>query len=142
MKRLLHLHIPVVRLILAVIAAELVPLIILVAIVGAFGPSEPDLAAAQQFAARMGRWVGPIGGAICAYLAAYGIGRIAPERALSDGIIVGLCLAALDVIILVASNAPFEWLYVWSNVGKLAAATLGGFVSRGQPKTDSPAPGA
>lgn len=126
------MHIPIIRLILAVIAAELVPVLMLVAIVTAFGPSE--LGAAGHFAAQMGRWVGPIGGAACAYLAAYGIGRLAPERALSDGIIVGCFLAALDGLILLAANAPFEWLYVWSNVGKLAAATLGGWVSRSQPR--------
>lgn len=132
MKRLFHLHRPIVRILLAVIAAELVPILLLVAIVTAFGP--PELGAAQRFAAQMGRWVGPVGGAICAYLAAYGIGRIAPERALSDGVIVGFCLVALDGIILFASNAPFEWLYVVSNFGKLVAATFGGWISRGPAK--------
>lgn len=135
MRRLFHLHRPVVRLILAVIAAEFVPILVLVAIVTAFGP--PELGAAQHFAAQMGRWVGPIGGAVCAYLAAYGIGRIAPERALSDGVIVGLSLVALDGIILFAANAPLEWLYVLSNFGKLAAATFGGWVSRGPAKVST-----
>ena len=135
MRRLFHLHRPIVRLILAVIAAELVPILLLVAIVTAFGP--PELGAAQSFAKQMGKFVGPIGGAACAYLAAYGIGRIAPERALSDGVIVGLCLAALDVIILIAAGAQFEWLYVVSNVGKLAAAIFGGWVSRGPAKVST-----
>ena len=127
------MHIPLIRLILAVIAAEFVPILLLIAIVTAFGPSE--LSAAEHFAAQMGRWVGPIGGAACAYLAAYGIGRLAPERALSDGIIVGLCLVALDAIFLFAVDAPFEWLYAWSNVAKAVAATLGGWVSRSQAGT-------
>jgi hypothetical protein len=133
MKHLFHLHIPIVRLILAVIAAEVVPLFLLFATVAAFGP--PELEEAKHFAAVMGRWVGPIAGAMCAYLAAYGIGRVAPERALSDGVIVGLCLATLDVVLLVAGNASFEWLYVISNAGKIIAATLGGWVSRGPAKT-------
>ncbi len=134
------MHIPLIRLILAVIAAEFVPILLLIAMVTAFGP--PELAAAEHFAAQTGRWVGPIGGAACAYLAAYGIGRLAPERALSDGIIVGLCLVALDSIFLFAVDAPFEWLYVGSNSAKAAAATFGGWVSRSQARTiASPRPG-
>ena len=126
------MHIPIIRLILAVIAAELVPILLLVATVAALGP--PELESAQHFAAVMGRWIGPIGGAVCAYLAAFGIGRLAPERALSDGVIVGLCLAALDGLILFASNANFEWIFVISNAGKIIAATFGGWVSRGPAK--------
>src|SRR5476649_1008745 len=109
------MHIPIIRLILAVIVAELVPILLLVATVAAFGPN--DLESAKHFAAVMGRWIGPIAGAVCAYLAAYGIGRLAPERALSDGVIVGLCLAALDAVLLFRGNASFEWLYVVSNAG-------------------------
>jgi hypothetical protein len=132
------MHIPIVRLILAVIAAELVPLLLLFTTVAAFGP--PELEQARHFAAVMGRWIGPIAGAVCAYLAAYGIGRLAPERALSDGIIVGLCLVALDGVILFAKDAPMEWLYVWSNAGKLVVATLGGWDSRGPAKEPATAP--
>jgi hypothetical protein len=132
------MHIPIIRLILAVIAAELVPILLLVATVAAFGP--PELEQAQHFAAVMGRWIGPVGGAVCAYLAAYGIGRLAPERAFSDGIIVGLCLAALDGVLLFASDAPMEWLYIGSNAAKIIAATLGGWVSRGPAKETSATP--
>jgi hypothetical protein len=127
------MHIPIIRLILAVIAAEVVPLLLLFVTVEAFGP--PEIEQAKHFAAVMGRWIGPIAGAVCAYLAAYGIGRLAPERALSDGVIVGLCLAALDVVLLYAGDASFEWLYVFSNLGKILAASFGGWVSRGPPKS-------
>ena len=127
------MHIPIIRLLLAVIAAEVVPLLLLFVTVAAFGP--PELEQAKHFAAVMGSWVGPIAGAVCAYLAAYGIGRLAPERALSDGIIVGVCLAALDVVLLYGGNASFEWLYFFSNLGKVLAATFGGWVSRGPPKS-------
>jgi hypothetical protein len=126
------MHIPIIRLILAVIAAELAPILLLVATVAAFGP--PELEQAKHFAVVMGRWIGPIAGAVCAYLAAYGIGRLAPERALSDGIIVGLCLAALDAVLLFRGDASFEWLYVGSNAAKVIAATLGGWLSRGPAK--------
>ena len=68
--------------------------------------------------------------------------RVAPERALSDGVIVGFCLAALDAVLLFAGNASFEWLYVISNTGKIIAATLGGWVSRGpaKPTPSKPVP--
>ena len=134
------MHIPIIRLILAVIAAELVPFLLLIMTVTVFGPQD-DLDSARHFAAVMGRWIGPIGGAVCAYLAAYGIGRLAPERALSDGVIVGVCVALIDVALLIVWKAPFEWIFVISNTCKIAAATFGGWVSRGPPKIPAPAPG-
>ena len=87
------------------------------------------------------RWIGPIGGAVCAYLAAYGIGRLAPERALSDGVIVGFGVAVIDIVMLVAFQAPFEWIFVISNACKIVAATFGGWVSRGPAKIPTPNPG-
>ena len=46
------------RLLLGLVIAELVPTLILVALVAAYGPSTE--AEAQAYATRLGRWVGPV----------------------------------------------------------------------------------
>jgi len=35
----------------------------------------------------------------------------------------------LDVVLLVASHAPFQWLFVISNLGKILAGYIGGVAS-------------
>ena len=73
------------RVIIGGIIAEVAVILILIALVATFGPSES--ASAQAFAERLGRWVGPIGGALCSFLAAFyvarpltsGIGRMASQ---------------------------------------------------------------
>jgi hypothetical protein len=49
------------RITIAVVIAEAVPILLLIAVVAAFGPKER--AAAQAYAERAGQWIGPIAGA-------------------------------------------------------------------------------
>jgi hypothetical protein len=42
---------------------------------------------------------------------------------------VGVFLAVLDVVLLVVSQAPFQWLFVGSNLGKILAGYIGGVAS-------------
>ncbi|HEY7184221.1 MAG TPA: hypothetical protein VIC84_22490 [Blastocatellia bacterium] len=99
----------------------------LIALVATFGPSDP--ASAQAFAERLGRWVGPIGGALCSLLAAFYVARPLTSGNKTNGVAVGLFLALLDVVLLAASHAPFQWLFVGSNLGKILAGYLGGAAS-------------
>jgi hypothetical protein len=62
------------RVIIGGIIAEVAVILILIALVSTFGPSEP--ASAQAFAERLERWVGPIGGALCSFLAAFCVARL------------------------------------------------------------------
>jgi hypothetical protein len=39
--------------------------------------------------------------------------------------------AKLDVVLLVASHAPFQWLFVVSNLGKILSGYIGGVASFG-----------
>ncbi len=102
-------------------------ILILIALVATFGPSEP--ASAQAFAERLGRWVGPIGGALCSFLAAFYVARPLTSESKTNGVAVGGGLAVLDIVLLVASHAPFQWLFVVSNLGKILAGYIGGVAS-------------
>ena len=102
-------------------------ILILIALVATFGPSEP--ASAQAFAERLGRWVGPVGGALCSFLAAFCVARPLTSGRITNGVAVGVFLAVLDVVLLVASQAPFQWLFVISNLGKILAGYIGGVAS-------------
>jgi hypothetical protein len=61
------------RVIIGGIIAEVAVILILIVLVAIFGPSEP--VSAQAFAERLERWVGPIGGALCSFLAAFCVTR-------------------------------------------------------------------
>jgi hypothetical protein len=99
-------------------------ILILIALVTTFGPSDP--ASAQAFAERLGRWVGPIGGALYSFLAAFCVARPLTSGRKTNCVAAGVFLAVLDVVLLVASHAPFQWLFVVSNLGKILAGYIGG----------------
>jgi hypothetical protein len=116
-----------VRIIIGGIIAEVSVILILITLVATFGPSEP--VSAQAFAERLGQWVGPIGGALCSFLAAFCVARPLTSGNKTNGVAVGFFLAVVDVVLLVASNAPFQWLFVGSNIGKILAGYIGGVAS-------------
>jgi hypothetical protein len=104
-----------------------VPVLLLFALVALFGLH--DQTEAQAYAAHLGRWVGPIGGAIMTFLAALWVARGAPPFELRHGIVLGVFAALLDVGLLLASGAAFEWIFAASNTGRVVAGTLGGAVA-------------
>ena len=115
------------RVALGVIAAEAVPIVLLVIIVAVFGPREQT--SAQQFATRLGQWVGPIGGDIMSFIAALWVARKSNQRRILHGTLVGVGSAVLDVGLIAISGAGFEWLFVVSNAGRVAAGWLGGLTA-------------
>ena len=131
-----------VRLILGAIAAEFASIVVLICLVAIFGPNEAN--AAQKYAEKLGPWVGPIGGAVFSFIGAYRISRSLTRGHLAHGLLFGLFVVAVDVSLLVAMRAPFEWLLVISDLGKIAAATIGGLVAsnRTDPSSGTDAPDA
>src|SRR5688572_13245834 len=109
--------------------AELAPFLLLVIVASLYGVfvkgvSEPDI---QRFAERAGDFVGPIGGAVSAFVCA----RWAASRStrpVLHGVLVGVVLAILGSTFLVAYGASFRWLFILSYGGKLSAASLGGWL--------------
>ncbi len=115
------------RLIAAVLAAEVIPILILVLAVALFGPR--DATQASAYAARLGRWIGPVAGALAVFVLAWWAARPTARSAVVHGLLVGCLAAALDLGILVASGTAFEWLFAVSNAGRVLAGVAGGLVA-------------
>jgi hypothetical protein len=115
------------KLVLGAIAAEIAAILLLVCLVAAFSPNEAQ--AAHTHAEKLGRWVGPGAGSLFSFVGALWIARPLRSGQLLHGILFGCMLAFIDVLILVLMRAPFEWIFVASNVGKIAAGILGGLAS-------------
>jgi hypothetical protein len=113
------------RLAFAGLAAEAIPILLLIGMVALFGPREP--VAAQAYAEKMGRWVGPIAGTLACLAGARWASR---DRPLFQGATVGLIAAAIDIALLVVSGAAFQWLFVLSNLGRVLAGLAGGALAR------------
>ena len=111
------------KLILGAVAIEIAAVIVLVCLVALFGPNEAS--AAQAYAEKLGRWVGPIVGTLLSFAVAFWIARPLATGHLAHGALLGFFAAALDFAILLAMRAPFEWVIVASNTGKFIAAIAG-----------------
>jgi hypothetical protein len=115
------------RTLLLAIAVEVLTVLVLVLLVAVLGPSDAD--AAREFAARLGRWVGPTAGFLLCLLGGWAAARIAGSRHVLHGLALGGTVAVLDVSILVGSGEPFEALFVLSNVGRVIAGSIGGYLA-------------
>ena len=115
------------RLIAGAIAAEVLAILILICIVAIFGPR--DQAQAQAYAEKMGQWVGPLAGLLLSFLGALWVSRGLTSGHLLHGFLFGLIYALVDVALLVAAQAPFMWLFVASDGGKVVAGLVGGMLA-------------
>ena len=117
-----------IRLIAGAITAEVLAILILVLLVAIFGPR--DQAQAQAYAEKLGVWVGPLAGVVLSFLGALWVSRGLTDGRLLHGCLFGLIYALVDVALLVAMQAPFMWLFVASDGGKLLAGAVGGLLSK------------
>jgi hypothetical protein len=102
-------------------------ILILICLVAIFGPK--DYGQAQAFAEKLGAWVGPLAGVVLSFIGALWVSRGLASGRLLHGFLFGLLYAMLDVAIIVAAQAPFAWLFVASDGGKLLAGIAGGLVA-------------
>ena len=116
-----------IRLIAGAIAAEVTAILILVLIVAIFGPR--DQAQAEAYAQKLGPWVGPLAGVVLSFLGALWVSRGLTSGHLLHGTLFGAIYALIDAALIVASQAPFMWLFVASDAGKFLAGVAGGFVA-------------
>ena len=116
-----------VRLLLGTAIAEAVPVATLILMVAAMGPRDPE--EAEMFANALGRWIGPLVGAVMAFAAGRWVARPLQSAHTLHGFLLGVLLAILDILILAATGAAFAWVFVVSNLGKIGAGTLGGLVT-------------
>lgn len=115
------------RLLVGTAIAEIVPIATLILMVAAMGPRDPE--EADRFARALGRWIGPLVGAAMAFVMARWVSRPLHAGHTVHGWLLGLFLAAVDVVLLAAASEPFAWIFVASNLAKLTAATIGGMVA-------------
>jgi hypothetical protein len=95
-----------------------------------FGPH--DAAADQAYAERLSLWVGPISGVVLCLICGWILTRRLNSAHVINGMAVGAAAAALDILIIVLSGSPFRIVYMLSNLGRLGAAAVGGWLaSRG-----------
>lgn len=115
------------RIVATAVAAEVLAVLSLVLLVGLFGPS--DSAAVQAYAERLGYWVGPIAGFGFCLLGGYWVARGLTGSQVLNGFVLGLVVAGIDIAILVASGTAFEPVFAVSNIGRIIAGSLGGWIA-------------
>ena len=87
-----------IRVVVAVILAELLPLLLLVAIVSVYSLiRQKESLSPEEFAPLAGNWVGPIGGFLATLLFAWWAARRALEQRFMHGTAVGVGTAVLDL---------------------------------------------
>ena len=118
------------RLLATAIAVEVIAIIGLVAVVALLGPSDPD--AAQAYAAEVGSWFGPMAGFVLCLLGGWFVARRLTERHVLQGLALGSAVAVIDIALLLLGGAAFQLIFVVSNIGRMIAGALGGWIaSRG-----------
>ena len=121
-----------VRIGLAIIVAETVPILFLILVVVVYGFTRgPDAISPEEFAPQAGNWVGPIGGFLATLLCARWVARRAAAWKLAHGAAIGVGTALIDVSIAcsIEGAAAVGPLFVASNCGRLAAGLLGGWLA-------------
>ena len=116
------------RIALATIAGELTPILLLVVVVLIYETRGVDPQTRQAFAERVGRWLGPIAGAI----ATFGFGFLAARgtgRPLLHGTLVGVAVGVLDAVLTLATGAKFIPLFAASWTGRVIAGVAAGLLA-------------
>ena len=121
------------RVALAALMAQLVPLLILVVTVSVYGfiiaPNQtPEFY--KAFADQIGKYIGPAAGTIATLGFGFWTGRHAPGQELLHGFLTGLVVAVLDATILVSPSAEFDTSSVLVLIAKILAGALGGFLAK------------
>jgi hypothetical protein len=115
------------RILVAAIAVEIAAIVLLVVVVAAVGPKEPEAAAA--YAQWLGQWLGPLAGTVGCFLGGWWASRGMTDHHVVQGTMVGVVAAAIDVALLLAGGASFRLLFVASNLARVLAGAVGGWTA-------------
>jgi hypothetical protein len=129
-----------IRVAVAVILAEMLPILLLVAIVVVYSViRQPESMSPEKFAPRAGMWVGPIGGFLATLFFAWWAARPASEQWVRYGTTVGVGTAILDLGlgILLGGVGAIQPIFFLSNGGRILAGALGGWLSTRRSGADS-----
>lgn len=115
------------RAIVATLFAEAAGILVLMAIVAAFGP--PGWQEATPYAQQMGMRVGPIAGFVFCMIGGWWTGKVSPpEDRVANGAAMGVIAAMFDVALSFAFGGSLVPLLIYSNIGRIVAGTLGGWL--------------
>ena len=121
-----------IRVVVAVILAETLPILLLVAIVFVYAViRRAESLSPEEFAPRAGIWIGPIGGFLATLLFARWAARRALGQKIVYGTVVGVGTALLDLGlgILLGGGEPIPPVFFLSNGGRVLAGLLGGWLA-------------
>ena len=114
------------RIVMAAVAAEVLGMFALVVLVVLSGPD--DQSQTQQFAERLGAWVGPLSGFLLCLLGGYWVARNFGNP-IRNGLCMGVAAALLDLAVALAIGATFAPLLFLSNAGRVIGGTVGGYIA-------------
>ena len=116
------------RAITAAVVTKLLAVLVLAAIVAAFGPQ--DSKEAMAYTQQMGARVGPIAGFLFCIFGGWWTAKTAavPDR-VANGATMGVISAVLDIVLTLAFGGTIALLLVFSSVGRIFAGALGGWLS-------------
>ncbi len=115
------------HIILAAIGVEVLAIVVLISIVAVFGPS--NQAAAEEYAQKMGYWVGPIAGIVLCAVGGWWVAKEMHSSQVLNGFLVGCVVATIDASMLSMAGVEFQTIFVVSNVGKVIAGGVGGWLA-------------
>jgi hypothetical protein len=115
------------RIIAAAIAVEVLAILVLVLLVALVGPA--DQAAAEAYAERLGYWVGPIAGFVLCLVGGWWVAKRLSASHMVNGLALGVTVAVIDIVVLFASGAEFHPIFAVSNIGRVVAGTIGGWLA-------------
>jgi hypothetical protein len=114
------------RIVMAAVAAEVLGVFALVVLVVLSGPD--DQSQTQQFAERLGAWVGPLSGFLLCVLGGHWVARNSGNP-IRSGLCMGVAAALLDLAVALAIGATFVPLLLLSNAGRVIGGTVGGYIA-------------
>jgi hypothetical protein len=117
---------------LAILAAEILPIMALIFVVIIYGLiRQPDSPTPEAFAPQAGNWIGPIGGFLSVLCFSALVALTSSNRPFAHGLSVGLGTAALDFCLglsMGGGRRPELLVLIASNAGRIIAGVLGGWL--------------
>ncbi len=123
----------ILRVLMAALMAEFIPLIILVAVLTVWGVSAAPgqgQAVYEAFARQAGEYINPIVGPLAALAFGFWAARKPWHNHVLHGFLTGLLVAILDIIIMVLTSAEFDAIDIITLLAKIAAGTIGGYLAK------------
>ncbi len=116
-----------IRIAVIAVIAEILAVAALVVVIAIFGPSEQE--ALQAYAERLGYWIGPIAGFCFTLFGGWWVAKGLSGQHILNGLLLGVTVAAIDITILVANGAEFQTMFAISNIGRVVAGSIGGWLA-------------